>query len=268
MMVEIREGWIHGTLPGPNGEVEVILSPREDRKPWSKLTKDPPNLCLHTTEGSTSLGERYKSWEFPPNFACGDGHIVQLFPLGHSSDAVFSLDSSLLQVELAYRVADQPATKVYLPPPSTLDPLVALTAFLHEKKLITTGLRRPNPEWPVALDQLPAATEAYYRRSDGTWPKPGVYGHVDLPENKHYDPASFDYPTFFQMVQEVLDGGLTPEQERAFAEIALFLDTLTADLGHRGEKDSLSEQEASLEGAAKRLATTVLKAEKAQEKDT
>jgi hypothetical protein len=265
MMVEIREGWIHGSLPGPNGPVEVIRSPREDRKPWSKLTKDPPNLCLHTTEGSTSLGERYKTWEFPPNFACGDGHIVQLFPLGCASEAVLTLDGSLLQVELAYRVADQPATKVYLPPPSTLDPLVALTAFLHERKLITTGLRRPNSDWPLSLDKLPAATEAYYRRSDGTWPKPGVYGHVDLPENKHYDPASFDYPTFFQMVQEVLDGGLTPEQEHAFLDIASFLDTLTSDLGRQGQKARAGENEASTVGAAKRLAATVLKAERARE---
>jgi hypothetical protein len=267
-MAEIRDGWIHGELPGPSGPVEVIVSARNDMKPWSRLTKDPPNLCLHTTEGSTSLGERYKTWKFPPNFACGDGHIVQLVPLGFAAEAVLNLDGSLLQVELAYRVADQAATKVYLPPPSTLDPLVALTAFLHGEKLITTGLRRPNPDWPVSLDKLPAATDAYYRRSDGTWPKPGVYGHVDLPDNKHYDPASFDYPKFFEMVQEVLDGALTPEQEKALTRISSFLDALTADLGRRHGQAKEGEHKASVEGAAKRLASTVLNAEKARETDT
>jgi hypothetical protein len=265
---EIHDGWVHGELPGPNGSIEVILFPREDMKPWTKLAKDPPNLCLHTTEGSTKLGVAYKTWEFPPNFACGDGHIVQLFPLGHASEAVDTKDGYLMQVELAYRVGPGgdglgSATKVYLPPPSTLDPLVALVAFLDKEGLITTGLRRPNLDWPVSLDRLPAAVDTYYRRTDGTWPKAGVYGHVEIPDDEHYDPASFDYPTFFEMVRSVLEEDeLTPKQEEALARMTTFLDTLTEALGKRGGDPESTDDKARAKGAAQRLAKTVLKDEK------
>jgi len=264
---EVRDGWIHGELPGPNGPVEVIRFPRVDMKPWSKLIKVPPNLCLHTTEGSTTLGEKYKGWDFPPNFACGDGHIVQLFPLGFASKAVDTKDGHLMQVELAFRVGEGDgglgsATKIYLPPRSTLDPLVALVAFLHKEKLITTGLRRPNPDWPVSLDRLPAAKDTYYRRTDGTWPKAGVYGHVEIPDDEHYDPASFDYPAFFEMVRNVLEEDeLTPEQERALDRMTKFIDTLTEELGRRFGEPDKGEDRASVAGAAKRLADVVLKAE-------
>lgn len=199
--------WIDGPLPGPDGPVPVIHWPRNDQKPWSRLEKNPPNLCLHTTEGGPELGERYKTWEFPPNFACGDNKIVQLFPLGYASEAVDTKDAFLYQVELAWRVGGKPVNLVYLPAPSTLNPLVALTAFLHKQGLITTGLRRPNPDWPVALDRGPQASDDYYRRNDGTWPKDGVYGHVEMPDDEHWDPGSFNYPEFFDMVQAVLDGG-------------------------------------------------------------
>jgi len=205
-MNDINDGWIVGPIPGPDGPIRVVKSPRDDMKPWSKLLKNPPNLCLHTTEGSTTLGDSYKRWEFPPNFACGDGHLVQLFPLGYASEAVDTKDPYLIQVELAWRVGGKPVAGIYLPDRSTLYPLVALTAFLHERGLITTGLRRPNDDWPTALDRGPQAVDTYYRRTDGTWPKPGVYGHVEMPDDEHWDPGSFDYPEFFSMVNDVLGG--------------------------------------------------------------
>jgi len=205
-MTEVRDGWIVGDLPGPDGPVDVVRSPRDDQKPWSKLQRNPPHLCLHTTEGSTTLGDAYKRWEFPPNFACGDGHVVQLYPLGYASEAVDSHDGDLLQVELAWRVGGKPVAGVYLPVPSTLHPLVALTAFLDERGFISTGLRRPNDDWPTALDRGPQAVDSYYRRRDGTWPKPGVYGHVEIPDDEHWDPGSFDYPAFFGMVRDVQGG--------------------------------------------------------------
>jgi len=265
-MVEIVDGWVHGELPGPNGSVEVIRFPREDKKPWSELVMNPPNLCLHTTEGGVVLGDRYKVWEFPPNFACGDGHIVQLFPLGFASEGVDTKDGFLLQIELAFTVDPRRggpgASKIYLPPPSTLDPLVALVAFLHKERLITTGLRRPNPDWPVALDKGPQARDDYYRRTDGTWPKHGVYGHVEIPDDEHYDPASIDYPALFHMVRDVLEEGeLTPEQEEALTRMTTFLDTLTKELGQRVAEPVPGEDTASPTGAAKRVARTVIKAE-------
>jgi hypothetical protein len=207
MTYAIRDGWIEGRLPGPDGTmIPVEQWPREDQKPWSKLVKNPPNLCLHTTEGTTSLGDAYKRWEYPPNFAVGDGKIVQLFPLGYASEAVDAHDHELCQIEIPFRVASI-GLKVWLPPSSSLHPLVALVAFLHDEGHITTGLRRPTEAWPVQLDRGPQASESYYRRNDGTWPKPGVYGHVEIPADEHWDPGSFDYPRFFEMVSALLGSG-------------------------------------------------------------
>jgi hypothetical protein len=266
-MTDIIDGWIHGELPGPEGPIEVVRFPREDMKPWSKLAKNPPNLCLHTTEGGPDLGERYKTWEFPPNFACGDFKVVQLFPLGFSSKAVDTKDPFLLQIEMAWRVADKPVVHVYLPDPSTLFPTVALVAFLHSRELITTGLKRPNPDWPVALDRGPQARDDYYRRNDGTWPKHGVYGHVEMPDDEHWDPGSFDYPRFFEMVREVIEeGDLTPDQERSLKRLTTFLETLTEELGHHDQGDRVragddDDDLAAPAGAAKRVARMILKSE-------
>lgn len=206
MSIEVRDGWLFGTLPDHTGaEIPIVRFPRNDMKPWSRLALDKPHPCLHTTEGGPVLGERYKFWDFPPQFACGDFKIVQLFPLWAAGEAVDTKDAFLMQIELADRVADHPPNKVRLPVASTLNPLVALAAFLHRRELVSTFLRRPNLDWPVALDRLPAATDDYYRRTDGTWPKPGVYGHVEMPDDEHWDPGSFDYPAFFALVRNVID---------------------------------------------------------------
>jgi hypothetical protein len=202
-------------------------------RPWSSLQKNPPNLCLHTTEGGPVLGERYKTWEFPPNFACGDGKIVQLFPLGFASEAVDTKDAFLLQIELAWTVGGKPVAQVYLPAESTLGPLVALVAWLHKTNHITTGLKRPNPDWPVALDRGPQAVDTYYRRTDGTWPAAGVYGHVEMPDDEHWDPGSFDYPAFFKRVEAAINGGndMTDEEKKQLEQATNFVQAVKAALG-------------------------------------
>ena len=61
-----------------------------------------------------------------------------------------------------------------------------------------------------------------------------------------------------ELAEEV--GGLTPEQEQAIRRMAKFLDTLTDALGEVGDEGK--DSEASPAGAAKRVAKTVLKAER------
>jgi hypothetical protein len=55
--------------------------------------------------------------------------------------------------------------------------------------------------------------------------------------------------------------GLTPEQERAISRMAIFLDTLTEELG-RVEANDDAVKRASATGAAKRVAKAVLEREK------
>jgi hypothetical protein len=56
-----------------------------------------------------------------------------------------------------------------------------------------------------------------------------------MPDDEHWDPGSFDYPTFFGMVREVIEeGDMTPDQERSLKRLTTFLETLTEELGHHG----------------------------------
>jgi hypothetical protein len=90
-----------------------------------------------------------------------------------------------------------------------LDALVALMAFLHRRGLVNTALRRPDGQsWPLRVDRLPAATDDYYRRRAGLWRRePGVYGHIEMPGDEHWDPGGLNYPVIFEMVNDVLASG-------------------------------------------------------------
>jgi hypothetical protein len=198
----IREGWIHGELPGPQGRTyQVEREPRHDFS-FVRLTIPRPNLVLHTTQ-APDLKERYRTWDFPPQFGVGDHRIVQLFPVWAQGKASKAEDARAMQIEITgfSNIAR------WLPFRHALQPLVALVAFLHKRRLIKTGLSRPTDDWPIAVDHLPAAVFDYYRRSAGLWPVvPGVYGHIELPGDDHWDPGGFDYPEFFGMVRDVLGG--------------------------------------------------------------
>lgn len=205
MAVTITDGWLSGSLPDDTGKHWPIV--RHEQTPTGLQKILVPNLVLHTTETDSYIPQL----KFPSNFQCGDGVIGQHIRLGFSGDAVLVHDNENIGIEMVSR------SKLYLwlPAESTLGPTVALVAWLHSAGRIKTGIKRP-AKWPDVLDRGPEAVLGYYRRHAGLWPNvPGVYGHVDLPDNQHYDPGSFNYPKFFARVQTVLNGG---GEEVAFAD--------------------------------------------------
>lgn len=196
MPVSIVDGWMDGSLLDDTGKAWPISQSRQS--PTGAQHGSPVNLVLHTTETDSLVPKL----EFPSNFQCGEGKIVQHIQLGMSGDAVFTYDRDCVGIEMVGR--SQLAR--WLPHEQTLGPTVALVAWLDETDRINTGLRRPFP-FPVVLDQLPAAVVDYYRRHDPTQ-RVGVYGHVDLSGgNSHWDPGSFDYPAFFTRVSTAIEGG-------------------------------------------------------------
>lgn len=133
-----------------------------------------------------------------------------------------------------------------------------------------------NHSWGLALDIN--APENVFGGSTHTipdamarlWNTYGFRWGGDYPNNKDWmhfefmgtpkDARAMTETARAELAEEVDE--LTPEQEKAISRMAAFLDTLTEQLGKRGEGGSAKDDEASPAGAAKRIATTVLKTEK------
>jgi hypothetical protein len=203
--VELRDGWLFGSLPDDTGrEWPIVLHPQPSAR--GPLKAVAPNLVLHTTETDGYV----KTLRYPSQWQCGAGIIGQHIKLGLAGDAVNDWDLHAQQIEMVGRSK----LAKWLPAEPTLGPTVALVGWLHRTGRIKTGIRRP-ADWPVVLDRGPQAVTGYYRRNAGLWPDtPGVYGHVDIPANSHWDPGSFDYPTFFARVRNLLEG----DDDVSFAE--------------------------------------------------
>jgi hypothetical protein len=205
---EIDDGWVKGSIPGPGGrtyEIEHHLVPRTANQPFLRLELSPPNLVLHTTEGTSVDGaiSTLTAKFSPSQWIVGEHRIVQTRPLWAQGAAVDTENGKAMQIEMVAKSN----LALWLPDDPSLHPLVALVAFLAREKLIAHLTRHAKlAALPLVLDKGPQAKDTYYRRHLGAWPAPGVYGHVDLPNDEHWDPGSFDYPGFFEMVLEVQGG--------------------------------------------------------------
>jgi hypothetical protein len=213
-------GWVKGKLRGPHGssfEVERVDLKGFDHQP---LTVSRPNLILHTTEAD-DLGERYFNWDYPPQFAVGDHRIVQFFPVDCRGYSVDTQDLRSMQIEITGRSKLQN----WLPRDHALNPLVALMAFLHEKKVVKTALKRP-ADWPIHVDYRGGcvpASDCYYRRLAGLWPRTaGVYGHLEIPDDEHWDPGGLDYPKLFAKIRDVLEDDMTDAEKALLVELKEF----------------------------------------------
>ena len=210
MSARVFDGWIRGTLPGPDGSEYKVEHVKRPSPAPRTLHRTPPNLVLHTTE-TDGLGNMPANNAFPPHAWVGEDRIVQCYRVDRTSHSTRGQDPFIFQIEIVSRSQ----IELWLPAESSLYPLVALVAFLHEHNLIATGLKRPPRlrDVPLAIDKLPAAVKSYYRR--GPVQAAGVYGHVDCAGDEHWDPGGFNYPVFFEMVSEVLEG-----EEMGFKEFS------------------------------------------------
>ncbi len=258
------DGWVSGALPGPGGvlyPIEKHECPRPNGEAYRRIEKTPPDLLLHTTEGVDldSAIATLKAKFSPSQWACGENRIAQLRPLWAQGAAVDTQSAYFMQVE---NVAKS-SLALWLPAKETLYPLVALVAMLHKEHIITTGLERPPglASLPLVLDKGPQASDSYYRRFLAPEPsQDGVRGHVDSKDDEHYDPGSWDYPTFFALVEGVLGGDddvTTPAEKKTIADAEAFLTELRTKMGMTGDPS----KPATVIGAADRTAKAVLKSE-------
>lgn len=231
-MIEVRDGWAYGELADDTGFLwPVRRFPQQNPSNPGMTLKGTPNLTLHTTETDGYV----ESLRVPSQWQCGEGIIGQHIREGLAGDALHTWDAYSMGIEMVGRSQ----LVRWLPKETTLGPTVALVAWLHRTDRIRTGLKRP-ATWDVILDRGPQAVESYYRRLAGLWPQTaGVYGHVDIPDNSHWDPGSFDYPRFFARVQAAIEVqedemGMTPEQQDKLERLWNMLTAAQEELGLDG----------------------------------
>lgn len=169
--------------------VEKIICPGQNR--LVDLTK-PRVAVIHTTEGYWSGSLAVFKQSNAPHFLVDKGRIAQLLPLGwigaaleNASGGVETNGWAVAQIEV---VGFSKATP-WVFPKETMDVLANLMYAL--KLECDVPFFRPFPD---TMPPLPWATTDFSRRKSGKWgTTAGWFGHVEVPENSHWDPGALDW---------------------------------------------------------------------------
>jgi hypothetical protein len=180
----------HIPCPNPGGPVDPAA---------------PPTGVLHTIEGSLESGLGVFRQHYAPHFALERSRIVQLVPLGTMGAALENRPGGVetnsitrVQIEIGGHSSVQP----WECDRQTEEALADLLATLVQAAEIP--LERPFPD---EMPPLPWATTSFERRKAGTWGRvPGWYGHVEVPENEHWDPGAFRWSKLIERAKALVSG--------------------------------------------------------------
>lgn len=189
-------------LPCPHPNANVDLS-------------SPPAGVEHTTEGGWDGSLAVFRQHFAPHFLVGPGRIAQLVPLGFMAAALENAAGGAetnrwarVQIETVGFSKQTP----YSFDPKTTDALASLLATLK----VEAGIPLTRP-YPDALPPPPWATTHFARRRDGRWGKtPGWFGHIEIPENSHWDPGALRWAPLLTLATT----RLPPLRRRALSTLA------------------------------------------------
>lgn len=162
--------------------------------PGDDVSSAPAMGVLHTTEGSWDSALSVFKQHYAPHFLVGPGRIAQLVPLGKMSTALEhprgTQETNRIakaQIEVVGFSKEHP----YVFDARTMDALASLIAKL--KTFAGIPISRP------FIDKMPPppwATTNFSRRKAGKWGKvAGWYGHVEIPNNAHWDPGNLIWST-------------------------------------------------------------------------
>lgn len=139
-----------------------------------------------------------------PHFTVGDDRIAQHRQIGQQGSALrggVRNGETYIQVEISANTEGRKG--LWLPTPRSLRPLVALLAYSF--KHLGIPPRVPNA-WPDDMRDcpLPWATRRNARRSSGVWAKErGVFMHLEVPDNDHFDCALMERTRIIQMALDL-----------------------------------------------------------------
>lgn len=179
------KGWLTSAC---GVHVEHLPCPRPGEKvDWSHAAQG----VMHTIEGSLAGGLAVFKRHFAPTFAVGGRRIIQLVPLGEMAAALEHTGNpptngwARVQIEVAGRSSEHP----YRFDPETEETVARLLAALALLRIVP--LHRPFPD---LMPPPPWTTPRFMRRLAGKWGvEAGWYGHVDVPENSHWDPGALEW---------------------------------------------------------------------------
>jgi hypothetical protein len=196
----MQKGWLTKTIGGR--PIEHIPCPN----PGAPVDPDaPPTGVLHTVEGSLESGLAVFRQHYASHFILDAGRIVQLVPLGTMAAALENHPGGVetnaitrAQIEVAGNSLQAP----WCCDDPTLDVVADLLATLEHTAEIP--LTRPFPD---ELPPPPWAVYGFARRNAGKWGKvAGWYGHIEVPENEHWDPGAFEWTKVMAKAQKLSRG--------------------------------------------------------------
>jgi hypothetical protein len=152
---------------------------------------------LHTTEGPFESAYAEFTTHYAPHFLVGRDktgkiRIAQFVSLGKWASALENHAGGTETNKIAVaqiEVAANSKTTPWQLDSGVLDALASLLAVLHTECGIP--LSRPFPD---AMPPPPWAVESFSRRHANKWGKiAGWYGHIEIPENSHWDPGAYKW---------------------------------------------------------------------------
>jgi hypothetical protein len=198
--------WI--TEPVYSFQVEKNEVPRSGGRAYL-VNEGPLNLVLHTTEGASVAGALATLGHNgdPSHFLVGQGRIIQLRPLTAQAASLHDpMNSHAVQVEMCGFSQQTP----WLPDDGTLEPAVALMAYLSQK--LDIPLVVPY-EWPDDLSDMPlpwATNNKRRRQAAATYPSPqGVYMHLEIPKQGptwHWDAGALQRSVMIDKAKALIVG--------------------------------------------------------------
>lgn len=146
----------------------------------------PAKGILHTTEGSLPSALAVFRRHFAPTFTVAPGRILQHVPLGTMAAALENHSGGVQtnrDCRVQIEVVGFSQKTLWLPHSSTLAPLASLMRVLVQ----AAG---------IPLRHVPVG------RNPRMWERTsGWLGHIDVPENSHWDPGHVDYHRLLRVAQ-------------------------------------------------------------------
>jgi hypothetical protein len=188
----------HMPMPHPGARVDMRVKPQG---------------VMHTIEGSLESGLSVFRHHYSPTFTVGPGRIIQHIPLGFIAAALehtgFPPTNGWARAQI--EVAGHSRTERWLPDAKTF---VSLAHLLATLSLAPANIPLTRP-FPDAMPPQPWANRMFGRRHSGNWGRTaGWYGHIEIPQNEHWDPGALAWSQLLRQAELIRAKTTKPDKPR------------------------------------------------------